>query len=110
MASPETMKKDELVSEYRKLTQELKRLLAENEELKKKSDNTVSSIDALNFDSAALAIQANDNKEFEVHILDYDSKAGQGVIKNKSIFTAKHMAEFDAKKHLYETLFKGVRL
>lgn len=110
MASPETMKKDELVNEFRKLTQELKRLLVENEELKAKTTNAVMSSDSLNFDAVALAFYINDKKEFTVDTLEYDSKSGQGIIKNKFIHSTRHMAEFEAKKQLHEILFKGVKL
>jgi len=77
--------------------------------LKKKSDNTVSSIDSLNFDSVALTLQSNENKEFEVHLLDYDRKSGQGIVKSKTVFKYIHLAEFEAKKQLHETIFKGVK-
>jgi hypothetical protein len=106
MASPESLSKPELVAQVRKLTQELKRLLHENEEYIKKTKNSVASTESLNFNARALSFVVKGPGAFEVHMMDYDSEAGQGIVSEKLLFDKVHMAEFEAAKLFHTKLLK----
>jgi len=108
MASPESMKKDELVTLVRKLTQEAKKLTAENEALKKDSAKKLTTPESLDFDCLGIAFKMNGNAEsFEVHLIDYDSKSGQGVVKEKEVHDRRYHAEYRVKEMLHYKIFKG---
>lgn len=107
MANPDNMKKDELVVAVRKLTQELKKLMIENQELKEKTENVVVTKDALEFDSFAISFKCNSASDFEVHLVDYDTKGGQGVLKEKFKFDRRYQAEYKLKELLHYKVFKG---
>jgi hypothetical protein len=107
MASPESMKKEELVDKVRTLTQELKRLLNENEELKAIAENSTQSKESLNFDSLGVVLKMNDFKNFDVILLKYDSKAEQGILEEKVNYPTRHQAEFKAKEFFHTKVLKG---
>lgn len=107
MAALETLKKDELIDKVRTLTQELKRLLSENDDLKANAQNLTVSKDSLNFDSLGVVLKMNDFKNFDAILIKYDSQAGQGVFEEKFNYPTRHQAEFKAKEIFHTKVLKG---
>lgn len=107
MASLESMKKEELLAHVRKISQELKYLAAENEQLKNRVDTVRQSNEDATFDSYAVTLKKLSATDYETRLLKYSVEGGQTSLVEAQAHKSRHMAEFAAKKFLFETVLKG---
>lgn len=107
MKAIDVMKKDELIAHARKLAQENKMLTLELKEAKGNGEPSLVKTEDLQFNSLGLAFKCKSASEFEVHLIDYDTETGQGIVKEKFLFDRRYQAEYKVKELLHLKVFKG---